>query len=203
MRPGQPEIEIPQLGSSLRLVRKKRERKNSLQESQASVGCLESGCGQACWPSTVPGTGTDLILQSQENPQLAAYQQMRQSTSSQSALFQMLHTSHIQLASNGHEDFQDGHETRDLTETAAAHHLGVNQETLLVVPSLNAVGNFMETHEDGWRKLQGGSRNESACSACNTGPPPSLSLPPVLHLILTKQHLQSQGRIACSLGFLN
>lgn len=75
------------------------------------------------------------------------------------------HCLHIQLASNGHEDFQDGHETRHLTKTAAAHHLGVNQETLLVVPSLNAAGNFMEPHEDGWRELWGGSRNESACSA--------------------------------------
>lgn len=62
---------------------------------------------------------------------------------------------HIQLASNGHEDFQDRHETRHFTETAAAHHLGVNHETLLVVPGFNAAGNFMETHEDSWRELWG------------------------------------------------
>lgn len=130
------------------------------------MGYLESGWGQVCWPSTVPGSGTDLFLQNQkESPQPAAHQQVRESTSSQCALFQLLHTLHVQLASNGHENFQDGHETRHLTETAAAHHLGVNQETLLVVPSLNAAGDFMETHEDVWRELWGRSRNESACSA--------------------------------------
>lgn len=118
------------------------------------MSCLESGWGQAWWPSTVAGTGTDLFLQNQkENPQSAAHQQVRWSTSSWCALFHLLHTLHIQLACYGHEDFQDGHETRHLTETAAAHNLGVNQETLWVVLSLNASGNFMETHEDGWREL--------------------------------------------------
>lgn len=130
------------------------------------MGCLESGWGQVCRLSTVPGTGTDLFLQSQkESPQPATYQQVRQSTSSWCALFQLLHTLHIQLACYGHEDFQDGHETRHLTETAAAHNLGVNQETLWVVLSLNASGNFVETHEDVWRELWRGRRNESTCSA--------------------------------------
>lgn len=118
------------------------------------MGFLKSRWGQERWLSTVPGAGTDLFLQSQkESPQPAAHRQVRESTSSQRALHQLLRTLYVQLASNGHEDFQDGHETRHLTETAAAHHLGVNQETLLVVPSFNAVGNLMETHKDGWREL--------------------------------------------------
>lgn len=130
------------------------------------MGCLESGWGQVCWDRTVPGTGTDLFLQSQkESPQPAAHQQVRWSTSCWCALSQLFHTLHIQFACYSHEDFQDGHETRHLTETAAAHNLGVNQETLWVVLSLNASGNFMETHEDGWRELWRGRRNESACSA--------------------------------------
>lgn len=163
MEHGQPETEILGLGNSLRLVRKKRE-KEQFPGVPGTSGLSGEWMGPGVLVSTFPGTGTGLFLQSQKkSPQPAA--QARESTSSQSALFQLLHTSHIQLASYGHEDFQDGHETRHLTETAAAHHLGVNQETLYVVPSLNAARNFMEPHEDVWRELWGGSRNESACSA--------------------------------------
>lgn len=128
------------------------------------MGCLESGRGQVCWPSTAQDTAADISPESEESA-TCHKSLVRESISSSCALLQLLHTLHIQFASNSHEDFQDGHETRHLTETAAADHLGVNQETLLVVPSLNAVGNFMKTHEDGWRELWGGSRNESACSA--------------------------------------
>ncbi len=68
--------------------------------------------------------------------------------------------SHGQLVGDGHEHFQDGHEGRDLAEVAAAHHLRVNLQTLLIAADADAAADLVQAQEDAGSKLTGGRTQE-------------------------------------------
>lgn len=51
---------------------------------------------------------------------------------------------HAQLVADGHEHFEDWHEGGDLTEVAAADHLGVDLQAALVVLARHAAADLVQ-----------------------------------------------------------
>lgn len=60
--------------------------------------------------------------------------------------------SHGQLVGDGHEHLEDRHEGRDLAEVAAAHHLRVNLQTLMIVTDADAAADLVQAAEDAGRQ---------------------------------------------------
>lgn len=60
---------------------------------------------------------------------------------------------HMQLMSNGEDSLQHRHEAGDLTEAAAAHHLGMHCEALLKASCIHTSGNLVEPSQDMRREL--------------------------------------------------
>lgn len=58
-----------------------------------------------------------------------------------------------QLMSNGEDRLQDRHEAGDLTEAAAAHHLGMHRKALLRASCVHTSGNLMEPGQHRRREL--------------------------------------------------
>lgn len=63
------------------------------------------------------------------------------------------------LLANGEEGLQDGHKSRHLAEIAAAHHLSVHCQGLLIIAGLHAPNHLMKAQEDGLRELKGRRRS--------------------------------------------
>lgn len=59
-----------------------------------------------------------------------------------------------QLVGNGHEHFEDGHKGGNLTEVAAADHLGVDLQTPLVVLARHTAADLVESVQDVVRELK-------------------------------------------------
>lgn len=59
----------------------------------------------------------------------------------------------MQLLSNGEDSLQDRHEAGDLTEAAAAHHLGMHCEALLKVSYIHTSGHLVKPSQDMRREL--------------------------------------------------
>lgn len=62
--------------------------------------------------------------------------------------------SDAQLTGLTEDNLEDGHERRCLTEVAGADDVRVDAQPFRVVPRLNALGNAVQTVDDGWGKLK-------------------------------------------------